>query len=163
MAFKIKYIWFVLSFSLFINNLLQLHVFYISGNILTGTAQEFKRKFEAPILRGRDSTASDSEHTKGQEKLQEVGVGTRALLSKLYLPAKECRLEIGSACLLINMSDVGAYFILVDCQWILEIRPVHSLFTHLISDVCLHCSLFFVHSYQASTVCFTMESQSCCR
>lgn len=38
----------------------------------TGTAQEFKRRFENPILRGRDADASDSEHKKGQEKLQEV-------------------------------------------------------------------------------------------
>jgi hypothetical protein len=38
----------------------------------SGTAQEFKRKFETPILRGRDSTASDGDHKKGMEKLQEV-------------------------------------------------------------------------------------------
>lgn len=40
--------------------------------LFSGTAQEFKRKFEAPILRGRDSTATDAEHARGQEKLQEV-------------------------------------------------------------------------------------------
>ncbi len=37
-----------------------------------GTAQEFKRKFENPILRGRDADATDSDHKKGNEKLQEV-------------------------------------------------------------------------------------------
>jgi len=41
--------------------------------MISGTAQEFKRKFETPILRGRDSMATDAEHTRGQEKLQEVG------------------------------------------------------------------------------------------
>ena len=37
-----------------------------------GTAQEFKKKFETPILRGRDADASDKVKEKGQEKLQEV-------------------------------------------------------------------------------------------
>jgi hypothetical protein len=38
----------------------------------TGTAQEFKKKFETPILRGRDASSTDTEHKKGQERLQEV-------------------------------------------------------------------------------------------
>ena len=37
-----------------------------------GTASEFKRRFELPILRGRDADATDAEHMKGKEKLQEV-------------------------------------------------------------------------------------------
>ena len=37
-----------------------------------GTAQEFKRRFETPILRGRDADATDTDHQKGEEKLQEV-------------------------------------------------------------------------------------------
>ena len=37
-----------------------------------GTAQEFKKKFENPILRGRDADATDGEHLKGKEKLREV-------------------------------------------------------------------------------------------
>ena len=37
-----------------------------------GTAQEFKRRFENPILRGRDADATENEHRRGQEKLQEV-------------------------------------------------------------------------------------------
>lgn len=44
-------------------------------NLMTltpGTAQEFKKKFEIPILRSRDADASDAEHLKGKEKLQEV-------------------------------------------------------------------------------------------
>lgn len=39
---------------------------------LKGTAQEFKKKFETPILRGRDADATDAEHKKGKEKLLEV-------------------------------------------------------------------------------------------
>ena len=39
---------------------------------ITGTVSEFKRKFENPILRGRDADASDADHKKGAEKLAEV-------------------------------------------------------------------------------------------
>ena len=45
---------------------------HISLIQFTGTAQEFKRKFENPILRGRDADATENEHKRGQEKLQEV-------------------------------------------------------------------------------------------
>ena len=40
--------------------------------IHVGTVSEFKRKFENPILRGRDADASDADHKKGAEKLAEV-------------------------------------------------------------------------------------------
>ncbi|KAJ8305909.1 hypothetical protein KUTeg_016454 [Tegillarca granosa] len=46
-------------------------VHFVNGGIL-GTAQEFKKKFETPILRGRDADATDAEHKKGKEKLLEV-------------------------------------------------------------------------------------------
>ncbi|KAL8581410.1 DNA repair and recombination protein RAD54-like [Nucella lapillus] len=67
---------------------------FVNRGIL-GTAQEFKRRFETPILRGRDADATDEDHKKGQEKLQELlGVvnrciirRTQALLVK-YLPVK---------------------------------------------------------------------------
>ena len=39
-----------------------------------GTVSEFKKKFENPILRGRDADASDADHKKGAEKLAEVTV-----------------------------------------------------------------------------------------
>lgn len=41
---------------------------------LLGTAPEFRRRFEIPILRGRDADATDDDQKKGEEKLQEVGV-----------------------------------------------------------------------------------------
>ena len=40
--------------------------------VLLGTVSEFRKKFENPILRGRDADASDGEHKKGAEKLIEV-------------------------------------------------------------------------------------------
>jgi len=47
-------------------------VHFVNTGIL-GTAQEFKRRFETPILRGRDSEATDNQQQAGKEKLQEVG------------------------------------------------------------------------------------------
>ncbi|KAK0084275.1 hypothetical protein PV326_006328 [Microctonus aethiopoides] len=62
---------------------------------LLGTAQEFRRKFENPILRGQDAAATDSERQVAQERLNELVTvvnkclirRTSALLSK-YLPIK---------------------------------------------------------------------------
>uniref|UniRef100_A0A914VVU3 DNA repair and recombination protein RAD54-like n=1 Tax=Plectus sambesii TaxID=2011161 RepID=A0A914VVU3_9BILA len=62
---------------------------------LLGTAAEFKKRFENPILRGRDSAATDDQHKHGEEKLLEMAQlvnrciirRTSALLTK-YLPVK---------------------------------------------------------------------------
>ncbi|EFA05805.2 DNA repair and recombination protein RAD54-like [Tribolium castaneum] len=62
---------------------------------LLGSAQEFKKKFENPILRGQDSTATDSERQKAVERLKELSDlvnrclirRTSNLLTK-YLPVK---------------------------------------------------------------------------
>jgi len=44
-----------------------------AGRVLDkGTAAEFRRRFELPILKGRDAAATDAEHERGKEKLQEV-------------------------------------------------------------------------------------------
>ncbi len=40
--------------------------------ILSGTAQEFKKRFEIPILKGRDADASDKDRAAGEQKLQEL-------------------------------------------------------------------------------------------
>lgn len=37
-----------------------------------GTAQEFKKHFEIPILKGRDADASEAERHKGEERLKEL-------------------------------------------------------------------------------------------
>ena len=46
-------------------------VHFVNEGIL-GTAAEFRKRFENPILRGRDADASDTAHQKGVEKLQEL-------------------------------------------------------------------------------------------
>ncbi|XP_022100237.1 DNA repair and recombination protein RAD54-like [Acanthaster planci] len=69
-------------------------VHFVNQGIL-GTASEFKRKFELPILRGRDASSSDKDKQRGQEKLLELAAlvnkciirRTSALLTK-YLPVK---------------------------------------------------------------------------
>ncbi|KAG4094325.1 hypothetical protein H8356DRAFT_998861 [Neocallimastix lanati (nom. inval.)] len=62
---------------------------------LLGTSQEFRRKYEIPILRGRDSESTDKEKELGEERLKELLEITNKftirrtsdLLSK-YLPLK---------------------------------------------------------------------------
>ncbi|VDL83629.1 unnamed protein product [Nippostrongylus brasiliensis] len=62
---------------------------------LFGTASEFKKRFENPILRGRDGNATDEEQRKGEEATKEMITlvekciirRTSALLTK-YLPVK---------------------------------------------------------------------------
>lgn len=69
-------------------------IHFVNEGIL-GTAAEFKRKFELPILKSRDSCSSDAERTRGQERLEELIAivnrclirRTNALLSR-YLPVK---------------------------------------------------------------------------
>ncbi|XP_069693731.1 DNA repair and recombination protein RAD54-like [Periplaneta americana] len=78
------------------NDLLEYYslVQFVNQGIL-GTAQEFRRKFETPILRAQDSMATDEERKRGQTCLEELAAivnrclirRTSALLSK-YLPVK---------------------------------------------------------------------------
>ena len=41
-------------------------------NFIIGTAAEFRKKFEIPILKSRDSEASDKDQERGKEKLLEL-------------------------------------------------------------------------------------------
>ncbi|XP_034255426.1 DNA repair and recombination protein RAD54-like [Thrips palmi] len=69
-------------------------VHFVNQGIL-GTAQEFRKQFEIPILRGQDAGATDGERKRGQECLDRLAAlvnrclirRTSALLSK-YLPIK---------------------------------------------------------------------------
>ncbi|XP_059483633.1 DNA repair and recombination protein RAD54-like [Neocloeon triangulifer] len=69
-------------------------VHFVNAGIL-GTAQEFRKMYETPILKGQDAAASDKDKEKGRECLAKlIGVVNRclirrtaALLSK-YLPKK---------------------------------------------------------------------------
>ncbi|KAM9325446.1 DNA repair and recombination protein RAD54-like [Gastrophryne carolinensis] len=69
-------------------------VHFVSAGIL-GTAQEFKKRFEIPILKGRDADASLADREKGEEKLKElIGIVNRCLIRRTsdilskYLPMK---------------------------------------------------------------------------
>jgi DNA repair and recombination RAD54-like protein len=63
---------------------------------LLGTASEFKKRFELPILRGRDAMATSEQQQLGEEKLSEMAAlvnrciirRTATLLTK-YLPVWE--------------------------------------------------------------------------
>jgi DNA repair and recombination RAD54-like protein len=80
-------------------------VHFVNGGIL-GTSAEFRKRFEIPIIRGRDSSASDSDKKAGDAKLTELASvvnkciirRTQALLTK-YLPVKS---KILHACTLQN-------------------------------------------------------------
>ncbi|XP_069835455.1 DNA repair and recombination protein RAD54-like isoform X2 [Dendropsophus ebraccatus] len=69
-------------------------VHFVNAGIL-GTAQEFKKRFEVPILKGRDADASPADREKGEEKLKElISVVNRCLIRRTsdilskYLPVK---------------------------------------------------------------------------
>ncbi|KAM9482887.1 DNA repair and recombination protein RAD54-like [Clarias gariepinus] len=69
-------------------------VHFVNSGIL-GTAQEFKKRFELPILKGRDADASDKERDIGEEKLKElISIVNRCLIRRTsdilskYLPVK---------------------------------------------------------------------------
>ncbi|KUL92479.1 hypothetical protein ZTR_02599 [Talaromyces verruculosus] len=69
-------------------------VHFANPNLL-GSQNEFRKKFEIPILRGRDAAASDEDRKKGDERLSELSAivnkfiirRTNDILSK-YLPIK---------------------------------------------------------------------------
>uniref|UniRef100_A0A8D3CWD0 DNA repair and recombination protein RAD54-like n=1 Tax=Scophthalmus maximus TaxID=52904 RepID=A0A8D3CWD0_SCOMX len=69
-------------------------VHFVNAGIL-GTAQEFKKRFELPILKGRDADASDRDRHTGEEKLKElISIVNRCLIRRTsdilskYLPVK---------------------------------------------------------------------------
>ncbi|CAL4145444.1 unnamed protein product [Meganyctiphanes norvegica] len=69
-------------------------VHFVNAGIL-GTAKDFRKKYELPILRSRDSEASDKDHQIGKEKLEElIGIVSRCIIRRTndilskYLPQK---------------------------------------------------------------------------
>ncbi|XP_068599411.1 DNA repair and recombination protein RAD54-like [Brachionichthys hirsutus] len=69
-------------------------VHFVNAGIL-GTAQEFKKTFELPILKGRDADACDKDRLTGEEKLRElIRIVNRCLIRRTsdilskYLPVK---------------------------------------------------------------------------
>ncbi|KAF2349059.1 SNF2-related N-terminal domain [Trinorchestia longiramus] len=62
---------------------------------ILGTSQEFRKRFENPILQSRDADACDAEHQLGKERLEELtGIVNRCLIRRTnellskYLPVK---------------------------------------------------------------------------
>ncbi|MEJ1282582.1 DNA repair and recombination protein RAD54-like [Cricetulus griseus] len=69
-------------------------VHFVNSGIL-GTAQEFKKHFELPILRSRDAAASEADRQLGEERLRElISIVNRCLIRRTsdilskYLPVK---------------------------------------------------------------------------
>uniref|UniRef100_A0A6A7G8V9 DNA repair and recombination protein RAD54-like n=3 Tax=Hirondellea gigas TaxID=1518452 RepID=A0A6A7G8V9_9CRUS len=69
-------------------------VHFVNAGIL-GTAQEFRKRFENPILRSRDADATEKDHNIGKGKLEELtGIVNRCLIRRTnellskYLPVK---------------------------------------------------------------------------
>ncbi|XP_045147837.1 DNA repair and recombination protein RAD54-like isoform X2 [Echinops telfairi] len=69
-------------------------VHFVNSGIL-GTAQEFKKHFELPILKGRDAAASEADRHLGEERLRElISIVNRCLIRRTsdilskYLPVK---------------------------------------------------------------------------
>ncbi|KAK4326733.1 hypothetical protein Pmani_002788 [Petrolisthes manimaculis] len=57
-------------------------VHFVNAGIL-GEAGEFRRKYERPIVRGRDADATDNEHRIGKEKLEElIAVVSRCIIRR---------------------------------------------------------------------------------
>lgn len=50
---------------------ISLYLFVVCTS-MAGTAQEFKKRFELPILKGRDADASDKDRQTGEGKLKEL-------------------------------------------------------------------------------------------
>lgn len=52
-----------------------------------GTAQEFKKRFELPILKGRDADANDKDRQTGEEKLKElISIVNRWINTFIFFP-----------------------------------------------------------------------------
>ncbi|XP_075800678.1 DNA repair and recombination protein RAD54-like isoform X2 [Microtus pennsylvanicus] len=69
-------------------------VHFVNSGIL-GTAQEFKKHFELPILKSRDAAASEADRQRGEERLRElISIVNRCLIRRTsdilskYLPVK---------------------------------------------------------------------------
>nr|XP_020476561.1 DNA repair and recombination protein RAD54-like [Monopterus albus] len=68
-------------------------VHFVNAGIL-GTAQEFKKRFELPILKGRDADASDKDRQAGEEKLKElISIVNSCRLTPLQTELYKCFLR----------------------------------------------------------------------
>lgn len=98
-------------------------IHFVNGGLL-GTSTEFRKRFEIPILRGRDGGATDKERQVGLEKQRElIGIvnkcmirRTQALLT-MYLPTKH---EMVICCALTDLQK----FIYMKCVSSKQVKKV---------------------------------------
>ncbi len=94
-------------------------VHFVNEGIL-GTAATFRKHFENPILRGRDADATEADHQRGVEKLQELASivnrciirRTQALLSK-YLPTKVEQVKYNDTCVTQGLFETSLYCLVI--------------------------------------------------
>ncbi|XP_038649942.1 DNA repair and recombination protein RAD54-like [Scyliorhinus canicula] len=104
-------------------------VHFVNAGIL-GTAQEFKKRFELPILKGRDAAASENERQHGEEKLKElIGIVNRCLIRRTsdilskYLPVK---IEQIVCCRLTSLQSELYKLFLKQAKPAIEMEQSHS-------------------------------------
>ncbi|XP_065657534.1 DNA repair and recombination protein RAD54-like isoform X2 [Hydra vulgaris] len=127
-------------------------VHFVNGGML-GTVSEFRRKFEAPILRGRDGAGSESDQKIGEEKLAEllsivskcIIRRTSAILSK-YLPVKTEQIVM---CKLTTLQSklykafVNSKVARMQLQADAKLNASSLAFINLIKKLCNHPELIY--------------------
>ncbi|XP_041064805.1 DNA repair and recombination protein RAD54-like isoform X1 [Carcharodon carcharias] len=104
-------------------------VHFVNAGIL-GTAQEFKKRFELSILKGRDAAASERERQHGEEKLKElISIVNRCLIRRTsdilskYLPVK---IEQIVCCRLTSLQSELYKLFLKQAKPAIEMEQAHS-------------------------------------
>lgn len=104
-------------------------VHFVNAGIL-GTVQEFKKRFELPILKGRDADANENERLRGEEKLKElISVVNRCLIRRTsnilskYLPVK---IEQIVCCRLTPLQLELYKLFLKQAKPVLEVEQAHN-------------------------------------
>ncbi|KAK4318990.1 hypothetical protein Pmani_010077 [Petrolisthes manimaculis] len=81
-------------------------VHFVNAGIL-GEAGEFRRKYERPIVRGRDADATDNEHRIGKEKLEEL-IAVTGSIEKIF--QRQTHKKALSSCVIDCEEDVQRHF-----------------------------------------------------
>lgn len=119
-------------------------VHFVNEGIL-GTAQEFRRQYETPIVRGQDSCATDSERQKARDRLEQLIAlvnrclirRTSALLSK-YLPVKTEHV----VCIKLTPLQTDLYLHLLKSDMVTKsIKSMQYNFNY----ICLYIIILFIN------------------
>ncbi|KAI0986645.1 hypothetical protein GJ496_009841 [Pomphorhynchus laevis] len=121
-------------------------VHFVNSGIL-GTVAEFRKKYEIPILRSRESHASSDERAKGQSMLDElISIVNRCLIRRTqsllsrYLPQK----SVFVVCCRLTMCQIQCYELIVaKITKMLDIldkssKPTVLAFITLLRNLCNH-------------------------